>query len=69
MTLMQYLHTTVYRYYIKQLVNRVSGAIQTQSAIILHVDFRNPRTLTNVDFRNPRTLTSVDFEDITEITP
>ena len=78
MVLAQYLSTTVYRYYIKQLVTKAAAVFTRRSAIILTVDFRtprtlsnddfrNPRTLTKDDFRNPRTLTSVDFEMITEV--
>ena len=77
MTFMQYLSTTVYRYYLNRLLS-VAG-IKKQSAIFIDADFRNPQTLTNSDFRNPktlsdgdfrnpRTLTDGDFETITEIT-
>lgn len=76
MTFMQYLSTTVYRYYLNRLLT-IAG-IKTQSAIFVDgdfrnprtlsdSDFRNPRTLSNADFRNPRTLTDGDFETITEI--
>jgi len=63
MTFMQYLSTTVYRYYTKFQQTLSPVLIQTQSAIKLTVDFRNPRTNTEVDLRNPRTLTSVDLRN------
>jgi len=75
--LMNYISTTVYRYY-SRLLTAISGKIKTQSAIFLTVDFRNPQTLSDVDFRNPqtltrgnfrnsKTLTNADFETVTEI--
>ncbi len=76
MTFMQYISTTVYRYYFNRLLSILQ--IGTASAIFIDgnfrnpqtlsdSDFRNPRTLTDSDFRNPRTLTEGDFETITEI--
>ena len=78
MTLLQYLFSTVYRHYIKRYILGVIAPIQTQSAIFIDADFRNPQTLTdsdfrnpqtlsNSDFRNPQTLTNVDFVTVTEI--
>ena len=61
MTFMQYLSTTVYRYYFNRLLTIVG--IKTQAAIFLDVDFRDPRTLSSVDFRNPRTLSDADFRN------
>jgi len=66
MTFMQYVSTTVYRYYFNRLLTVVG--IKTQSAIFLEMDFRNPQTLSEVDMRNPQTLSEVDFETITVIT-
>ena len=63
MTFMQYLSTTVYRYYIKQLVTKAAAAFTKRSAIFLEIDFRNPKTLTEIDFRDPKTLTKVDFRN------
>ena len=64
MTLMQYISTTVYRYYTK-LYTAISAAfpIQLQSAIFIDADFRNPKTLSDVDFRNPSTLTNAPFRN------
>ena len=67
MTFLQYLSTTIYRYYIRKLYLAAAG-IKLKSAIFIEADFRDPKTLSNVDFRNPKTLTNADFETITEIT-
>ena len=63
MTFMQYLSTTVYRYYIKRLVTKAAAVIGKKSAIQVSVDFRNPRTQTRGLFRDPRTQTNGDFRD------
>jgi len=49
MVLTQYLSTTVYRYYGKQIIQKITAAFTRRSAIILEVDFRDPKTLTEVD--------------------
>jgi hypothetical protein len=61
---MQYLSTTVYRYYIKRLVTSAAAVVGgRKSAIQVNVDFRNPRTQTNGNFRDPRTQTRGMFRD------
>lgn len=67
MTLLQYLSRTVYRYYINLILNNVPSAFTRRSAIILEVDFRDPKTLTSVDLRDPKTLTETDMEVRTEV--
>ena len=62
MVLLQYLSTTVFRYYIKQLLIISAAPFSRRSAIFIEMNFRNPKTLTNMDLRNPKTLTSMDFE-------
>jgi len=62
MTFLQYISRTVYRYYIHLILNQVPSAFTRRSAIILEVDFRDPKTLTNVDLRDPKTLTEADME-------
>jgi len=64
MVLVNNFSTTVWRYYQKL---RSLAASSRQSAIIIEVDFRNPKTRTEVDFRNTKTITEVDFEGITAI--
>lgn len=64
MTFLQYISTTVYRYYTQLLTAvRVVVPIQLQSAIFIDADFRNPKTLSDVDFRNPSTLTNAPFRN------
>lgn len=78
MTFMQYLSTTVYRYYIKQSLLKVIGIFEKRSAILITVDMRNPKTLSsggmrnpktlsNSNMRNPKTITSADMEIRTEV--
>ncbi len=63
MTFMQYLSTTVYRYYINQLINQATAIFTRRSAIQVQIDFRDPRTQTNGPFRDPRTGTGKNFRD------
>lgn len=63
MVLMQYLSTTVYRYYTKKLVLKIVAAFTKRSAIIIRADFRNPKTLSNMDMRNPKTITKGDMRN------
>ena len=63
MTFMQYLSTTVYRYYIKRFVTIAEAVLNRKSAIMVQIDFRNPRTMTTKNFRNPRTQTQEDFRN------
>jgi hypothetical protein len=60
---MQYIYTTVYRYYIKRLVLTGASPLGRRSAIQVKIDFRNPRTQTNGNFRDPRTQTRGMFRD------
>lgn len=63
MVLAQYLSTTVYRYYGKQLILKITAAFTKRSAIFVTADFRNPKTLSNVDMRNPKTLTNANMRN------
>jgi len=67
MTFMQYLSTTVYRYYTKLLLLSQVTGFTKRSAIFIEVDFRDPKTLTSVDLRDPKTLTEADMEIRTAI--
>ena len=68
MVFMQYLSTTVYRYYTKKFILKVVAAFTKRSAIFIRADFRNPKTLSSVDLRNPKSLSKIDMRNPKTIT-
>lgn len=68
MTLLRFPSVTVYRHYLHRIIGVFSPLVPTQdrSAILVFVDFRNPKTINETDFRNPKTINDVDFITIQE---
>jgi len=62
MVLMQYLSTTVYRYYTKLLVVGRSVFVK-RAAIQLKLNFLNPRAGISNQFKNPRAGITVSFRN------
>jgi len=62
MVLMQYLSTTVYRYYIKKFLTTIS-TFTKRAAIQLSINFLDPRAGISDQFKNPRAGINDNFKN------